>query len=402
MAIKNQRVILHCDMNNCFASIEMKLNPELRGKPIAVCGSKEERHGIVLAKSEEAKKYGVKTAEAIWQAQKKCPDLIIVPPHYEEYRKHSLAAKQIYMQYTDLVEPFGLDECWLDVTGSQLLFGTGTEIAYTIKEQMKRKLGITVSVGVSFNKVFAKLGSDLKKPDAVTVIPKVGFHHMIFPLPVSDLIGVGRHTAEKLQNYGIYTIGDLAQSNQKWMEKRFGKMGIQIWEYANGLDRSPVLPADYVSPVKSIGRGMTAPKDLYGQEQVWGLLYRLADEVSFHLRSQKLVACGLQLVVRNDCLMDRQTQKTYLNPVRDAREIAECARELFESIYRYDLPVRALTIRAISLVDEHEPVQLLMGEDVRKKDKHDKLEQTAFALRQRFGRDAVTAATLTHADEHKT
>lgn len=304
-----ERVILHCDMNNCYASIEMKLNPELRGKPIAVGGSKEDRHGIILAKSEEAKKFGVKTAEVIWQAQRKCPGLIIVPPHFEEYHKYSEAARRIYMEYTDLIEPFGLDECWLDVTGSQLLFGTGEQIAHTIRKRIKKELGITVSVGVSFNKVFAKLGSDLKKPDAVTCIPMTEYTDIVFPLPVSALLGVGNHTAEKLIQYGIRTIGDLAQTDPAVLSKKFGKQGEMLWAYANGLDYAPVMHMDYASPPKSIGRGITCPKDLYTKEDIWRVLYRLSDTVAMQLRRERKIAGGLQVVVRSDLFIDRQTQK---------------------------------------------------------------------------------------------
>ena len=196
-----ERTILHCDMNNCYASIELISNPQWRGKPLAVCGSAEERRGIVLAKSEEAKKFGIKTGETLWQAKLKCPDLITVEPHYEEYLKYSRLARSIYYQYTDRVEPFGLDECWLDCTGSISLLGSGEKIAEEIRERIKNELGITVSIGVSFNKIFAKLGSDLKKPDAVSFIGRTDFRRKLWKLSASELLGVGRSTAEKLRRY---------------------------------------------------------------------------------------------------------------------------------------------------------------------------------------------------------
>ena len=392
--LPHHRVILHCDMNNCFASIEIKLNPELKGKPVAVCGSQKERHGIVLAKSEEAKRYGVKTAEVIWQAKQKCPDLIIVPPHFEEYRKYSLAAKKIYMEYTDLVEPFGLDECWLDVTGSQLLFGTGEEIAYEIKERIKRELGITVSIGVSFNKVYAKLGSDLKKPDAVSVIPAVSYPQIVFPLPASDLLGVGRKTAAKLNDLGIHTIGELAATDKQRLIRWFGKMGEVLWRNANGLDQSEVKRFDYVEPPKSIGRGTTCPADLYGKEAVWQVLYRLSDAVAMQLHQQNMIAGGVQLTVRNPLLVDKQAQKTCTLPISSAIEIAKAALSLFESIYRYSQPVRALTVRVFALMDAAAPEQMLFGEDVARRQKSERKEQAVFALRQKFGKNAVSAACL--------
>ncbi len=220
-----ERVILHSDLNACYASIECMLNPELRGKPVAVAGCVEDRHGIILAKSQEAKVCGVKTAEAVWQAKLKCPDLSVVPPHFEEYVKYSSMVRDIYRRYTDLIEPFGLDEAWLDVTGSQRLFGNGETIAHSIREAVKTELELTVSIGVSFNKVFAKLGSDLKKPDAVTVITREDFKEKLWKLPAVEMIGVGRATFQKLNSFGIYTIGDLANCDKDWITKQLGKCG---------------------------------------------------------------------------------------------------------------------------------------------------------------------------------
>ncbi len=392
------RTILHCDMNNCFASIEIKLNPALRGKPVAVCGSKEERHGIVLAKSEEAKKYGVKTAEVIWQAQRKCPDLIIVPPHFEEYRKYSRLARKIYCEYTDLVESFGLDECWLDVTGSERLFGSGEKIAYEIKERIKAELGVTISVGVSFNKVFAKLGSDLKKPDAVTVIPYLGFQRLIWNLPVSDMLGVGQKTAVKLSSYGIHTIGDLARVPPEIMKRRMGKAGEEIWRYANGLDCSPVSKEDFIPPPKSIGRGVTCAKDLFSAEEVWRVLYLLAEEVAGGLRKEHFSALGVQLVIRDNTLFDKQLQKQLILPTQSAKEIAKQAFSLFEGYYHWTHPVRALTVRVLHLIDEKTPEQIFWDSDIEKREKTERIESTVFKLRNRFGKNCVTAATLLHRD----
>ena len=217
------RTILHCDLNSFYASVEIYLNPNLRGLPVAVCGSKEDRHGIVLAKTDEAKKYGVKTAETIWEAQRKCPQLIIIPPHHDEYVNFSHRVRKIYEEYTDLVEPFGIDECWLDVTGSERLFGNGEKIAHIIKERVKNEIGVTISVGVSFNKVFAKLGSDMKKPDAVTVIPYSEYKNIIYPLAVGEMLGVGPNTGKVLKNYCIETIGELSAADRNFLIKKLGK-----------------------------------------------------------------------------------------------------------------------------------------------------------------------------------
>ena len=256
-----KRVILHCDMNNFYASVECMLNPELKNKPVAVCGSVEERHGIVLAKNYAAKAFGVSTGEAIWQAKQKCQDLVIVEPHYEQYMKFSKLAREIYGRYTDQIEPYGMDECWLDVTGSGCM-GTGFEIADEIRRTVKFELGLTISAGVSFNKIFAKLGSDMKKPDAITCIEADSFREKIWCLPASDLLGVGRATEKVLSGYGIHTIGELAATSDDFLKCRLGKNGLAIKKYANGLDDSPVMRSDFVSPVKSIGHGITTMQDL--------------------------------------------------------------------------------------------------------------------------------------------
>ncbi len=232
------RSILHCDMNNFYASVECMLDPALKKYPIAVCGSVEERHGIVLAKNYKAKAFDVKTGDAVWQAKQKCKDLVVVPPHYEEYIKYSKLARSVYERYTDQVEPYGMDECWLDISGTESLFGSPEKVANEIRETMKFELGLTISVGVSFNKIFAKLGSDMKKPDAVTVIPKDTFKEKIWGLPAADLLGVGRATQRVLDSYCIRTIGDLANTDPEFLRRRLGKNGVVLWNYANGNDLS--------------------------------------------------------------------------------------------------------------------------------------------------------------------
>lgn len=268
----NERVILHSDMNSFYASVEMMLNPEFKGKPVAVCGSTEERHGIVLAKSDLAKKAGVKTGMVNWEARQLCPGLIVVPPQYDQYLKYSKLARQIYHRYTDLVEPYGMDECWLDVTGSGVC-GTGMEIAEAIRQTTKEELGLTVSIGVSFNKIFAKLGSDMRKPDAITEIKWDNFKEKIWPLDAAELLYVGRATENKLAQYGIRTIGDLAKTSPDTLRHMLGINGLKLWMYANGTDTSRVMHKDFVSPVKSIGHGITCTADLQTPEQAFIFLW---------------------------------------------------------------------------------------------------------------------------------
>jgi len=388
------RRILHCDMNNCFASIEALLFPELKGKAIAVCGSEKERHGIVLAKSEEAKKFGVKTAETIWQAKQKCPNLLIVPPHYPAYLHYSKMAREIYSEYTDLIEPFGLDECWLDVTPSQRLWPDVEELAYTIKERMKKEIGLTVSIGVSFNKVFAKLGSDLKKPDAITCIKEENFREKLWSLPVSALLGVGRATEKKLYSRGVRTIGDLARCKADFLKKLFGKNGLLLHAYANGRDVSRVMSTDYSSPVKSIGRGLTCVSDLLNNEEVGRVFLYLAQSVARRLRDISLLATGIQITIRESSLNFHQFQAPLSLPSQSASLMAKEALELFKRNYCWLSPVRALTIRAINLQNQDFPFQYDIFNQAKAHEKWSKVEETVYHLRQRFGNDSITMASL--------
>ena len=298
-----ERVILHSDLNNCYASIECMLHPELRGKYIAVCGSTEERHGIVLAKNQLAKQCGVKTGDVIWEARQKCPQLTIVPPHMDQYLKFSKLVRSIYLRYSPEVESFGIDESWISLTGSPLLKNrTPVEIANEIRETVKAEVGLTVSIGVSFNKIFAKLGSDMKKPDAVTEIRPDTFREQVWPLPASDLLYVGRATEEKLRRYCIHTIGDLAQTDKDFLIRLLGVNGEKLWSYANGLDSSRVMPCDYELPIKSIGHGITCTEDLVSEYEVRCVFRELSQEVGLKLRKNKLAAMGVRIAVRDNIL----------------------------------------------------------------------------------------------------
>ncbi len=278
-----EQVILHCDLNSFFASVETLLNPEYKGKAMAVCGDKEQRHGIVLAKTEEAKKYGVCTAEPIAAAKAKCPGLIIASPHYKKYMEYSRRVFEIYSEYSDLVEAFGCDEAWIDVSGCERLFGNGYEIAETLRKRVKNETGLTISVGVSFTKPFAKLGSDMKKPDAVTVINYDNFREKIWGLNADEMIGVGQRTYNKLKKYGIITLGDLANADAAFLRRILGIAGETIWKYANGTDRTRVGSIYENRSAKSIGRGVTGANDITDKESAWKLICSLCGEVSQNL-----------------------------------------------------------------------------------------------------------------------
>ena len=389
----NERVILHSDMNSFYASVEAMLDPSLKGKAVAVCGATEERHGIVLAKSELAKKAGVKTGMVNWEARQRCPELILVPPQYDQYLKYSKLAHEIYYRYTDLVEPFGMDECWLDVTASGI-YGDGMEIAEKIRTACREELGLTVSIGVSFNKIFAKLGSDMKKPDAITEISRTDFKEKVWPLAASELIYVGRSTEKKLANYGVHTIGDLAAIPPDILRGWFGINGLKLWAYANGTDKSRVMHKEFVSPMKSIGHGITCTADLENEEEVQRVLLELSQDVGHRLRVHNLSAQGVQVYVRGNDLLCSQYQCKLPFRTQLPSEIAAAGFRLFQDRYRWGTKVRSVCIRAIDLVPKSEAEQLNMFVDTARLDRRERLEDAIESLRDRFGKRAITYATL--------
>lgn len=387
-----ERTILHSDMNAFYASVEQMLNPELRGKAVAVCGAVEERHGIVLAKSEAAKRAGVKTGMVNWEARQVCPDLILVPPQYEQYLKYSALARGIYGRYTDLVEPFGMDECWLDITRS-CPGRSGQEVAEEIRQTVKRELGLTVSIGVSFTKVFAKLGSDMKKPDAVTVISTADFREKIWPLDAGELIYVGRATVGRLAGCGIRTIGELANADPDLLRRLLGINGLKLWRSANGADGARVMQQDFVSPVKSVGHGITCVSDLETAEEVRRVMLSLAQDVGHRLRVHGLTASGVQIAVRGTDLGIRQYQCRLPVCTQLPCELAAAGFELFRRQYRGER-VRALTIRAIELFPQNIPEQLSLFIDRERRDRRIRLEDTVEEIRRRFGTRALSYAVL--------
>ena len=387
------RIILHSDMNSFYASVEMMLDPSLKGKAVAVCGATEERHGIVLAKSELAKKAGVKTGMVNWEAKQRCPGLILVPPQYDQYLKYSKLAHEIYYRYTDLVEPFGMDECWLDVTESGI-YGTGMEIAEKIRTACREELGLTVSIGVSFNKIFAKLGSDLKKPDAISQITREDYKEKVWPLAASELIYVGRATEKKLNSRGIHTIGELAAVPPEILQGWFGINGLKLWAYANGADKSRVMHKEFVSPMKSIGHGITCTADLENEDEVHRVLLELSQDVGHRLRIHNLCARGVQVFVRGNDLLGSQYQCKLPFRTQLPSEIASAGFRLFQERYRWGTNVRSVCIRAIDLVPKSDAEQLNLFIDTQRLDRRERLEDAIEALRGRFGKHAITYATL--------
>lgn len=388
------RTILHSDMNSCYASIEAKLNPKLKNKTMAVCGDPKNRHGIILAKSQEAKIMGVKTGEAIWQAKIKCPNLILVPPHYEKYLEFSRKARKIYYSYTNRVEPFGLDECWLDVSESLKLFGSGEEIANEIRKRMKNELGITVSVGVSFNKVFAKLGSDLKKPDATSVIKRENFKKIIWPLDISSIIGIGKSTKRKLNGIGIYTLGELAKTDVKTVKGILGINGLYLWQYANGFDDRPVKDYSYREVIKTIGNSSTLVEDLYTNEEVYNIFQILSLNVSKRLREANLSSMGIKIFIRDNNLLSYEFQAPISNPTQSSIIIAEKAIDLFKKKYKWNFPIRALGLRAINLVDDKIPTQTDIFSDYKEIVKKENLDKAIYNIRKKYNKDILTFASL--------
>jgi DNA polymerase-4 len=386
------RTILHSDLNSFYASVEIMLNPELRGKAVAVCGSTEERHGIVLAKSEPAKKAGIKTGMANWEAKRLCPELIVIHPTFGQYLKYSKLTREIYGRFTDRVEPFGMDECWLDLTGCNC--EDGEKAAEEIRKTVKEELGLTVSIGVSFNKIFAKLGSDMKKPDAVTVIGPSDYKEKIWPLPASELIYVGRSTTRKLSTYGIKTIGDIANASPDFLKQLLGIVGVGIWAYASGNDTSRVMHTDYEVPIKSIGHGITCTEDLVTSEEVWKVMLQLSQEIGHKLRQNDFLARGVQIAVRDNALGWKQYQAQMELPTQSPMELARKGHWLFDKNYDWHLPIRSLTIRSINLIPKTQPVQTTLFDDPIRREKRERVEDAVEEIRARFGNHAIYSACL--------
>lgn len=387
-----ERVVLHADANSYYASVEVLHNPSLRGKTVAVGGDVEARHGIILAKSPECKPYKIKTGEAIWEAKEKCPGLIVVPPHYDLYERFTREIHEIFRRYTDRVEPFGSDEGWLDVTDSQSLFGDGETIAYDLKETVKRELGLTLSVGVSYNKIFSKLGSDLKKPDAVSVISKENYKQVAWPLPVEEMLYVGRSTQIKLNARSVLTIGQLANTPPEYLRSWFGKIGEVLYCFANGIDLSPVATVGDEALIKSIGNSITTASDINGPEDASVVYYSLSESVAARLREQGLKGTTIQISVRGGDLTGFVRQTQIKKPTYLSNEIHDAAMRLLRANYNFRAPLRSIGVRAMNLVPESAATQLDFFEPEEERIRRETLEKTIDMIRYRFGHDAIDRA----------
>lgn len=389
-----ERVILHCDLNSFYASVELLSRPELRTLPVAVCGDPESRKGIILAKNEPAKAFGVKTAETIWQARRKCPDLILLPPHHKQYQAFSRVVNELYGRYTDLVEPFGIDESWLDITGSMHLFGgSGEAVADAIRAQIKKELGLTLSVGVSFNKVFAKLGSDYKKPDATTVISPENWREIVWPLPLGDMLFAGPAARRALGQYGVRTIGNLAVLEPGLPEQLLGKLGRQLWEYANGMDRSPVRPQHEKEPVKSVGNSYTFREDLTTRRQLRQGASMLCDSVAGRLRAQGFYCGAVAVGLKDPSFRSISRQKHLHHSTHLRGELLEAAMELIDKAWKPNSPVRLLSITALALTDSletYEQTDLFAPQQPAEDLKRERLEQAVDIIRKKYGGDAIS------------
>ena len=400
------KVILHSDLNNFYASVECLYRPDIRQKPVAVCGDVQKRHGIILAKNMLAKRYGIKTGEPVWQAQNKCPGIVLVPPNFERYLQYSKMAREIYAGYSSQVESFGLDECWLDISQAGKSAQDGVITAQKISRQIKSELGVTVSIGVSFNKIFAKLGSDYKKPDAITSITSSNYKQMVWPLPVSDLLYAGPATTKKLAKYGIHTIGECAGANTSFLKSILGINGIMLWQFANGLDTTPVRHTGESAAIKSIGNSTTMPYDVSNLEDVKIILYILAESVSKRLRSHGFLCGTIQLGIRDNTLFSYERQA----PLPFLSDSAQMLAHIGLSIYQkhHSAPLRSLSLRACNLADAHNR-QLSLLDEFAQMQKHERAEAAIEDIRRRFGHFSIqrgimlqnnTLSCLNPSEEH--
>ena len=388
------RIILHSDCNSFYASVECLHHPEIREKPVAVGGDVEQRHGIILAKNQLAKRFHVSTGEAIWQAKQKCPELVVLPPDFPKYLRFSRLAKEIYLEYSNQVEPFGLDEAWLDITSAENQKDKGERTAQEIRKRIREELGITVSIGVSYNKIFAKLGSDYLKPDAVTLITKENYRRIAWPLPVSDLLYVGSATRRKLNSFGVHTIGELAQTPVKILRSKFGKIGDILWCFANGMDSSPVADFQNQPTIKSIGNSTTAPRDLESDEDIKIILCVLADSVARRLREQGFKGRTIHISVRDNSLASFTRQKALGAYTNITREIVDGAMSLFRDHYRWGRPVRSIGISLSDLAADTICGQTDLFCDETQREILEQLDCIVDHLKNRFGTFTVRPAIL--------
>ncbi len=392
------RTILHCDCNAYYASVEMLFRPELANVPMAVCGDPKSRQGIILAKNELAKSYGIVTAQTVWQAKQKCKDLVLVPPRREEYGKFCVLINEIYKSYTDRVEMFSIDESWLDVSASLRLFGDGKQIADTIRKRVEEEIGITISVGVSFNKIFAKLGSDYKKPNATTVITQENYKEILYPLPVTDMFFVGKRTAERLQKMGITTIGALANTQKNLLKNTFGKAGEMLHDYANGIDNTPVRSADDVSERKSIGNGITFKRNLLGEEDIKRGLQLLVDNVGTRLRAKGLFCKTVQVHIKDPNFNVISRQATLPRPICTTKALYDAAYAILQKEWNFKRPIRLLSLNATNLCNNNIGQLTFFDEPEQKTTDQESLDSALDSIRKKYGKKSVLSASLLDTD----
>lgn len=391
---EKERVILHSDINHCYAQIEEMRMPELRKIPMAVGGHEEERHGIILAKNDLAKKYDIKTGESLREALAKCPHLTILPPDYDAYLYYTEKVKDIYREYSDQVESFGLDEAWIDLTSSLSLFGNGMEIARRIQKRVLEERGLTISIGVSYNKIFAKLGSDRVKHMGLVEINRDNYKEIVWPLPVDELFYVGRATKKKLHYFSVDTIGKLASLPKGWMKDHFGKIGEMIWWFANGEDVSEVALTSAKDPIKSVGNAITAVKDIRTFEEAKIVYYVLVESVSSRLREQGLRGNVISISLRSKELKWFSRQRKIDVATNIAGEIMPVVLALLEENYDFSLPLRTIGV-TVSGIEQDSPftqLNLFKSEDERQRQK--KLEETVDNIRDKFGFEKIKRCAM--------
>lgn len=389
-----KRAILHCDINNCYASIELIRNPKLKKFPVAVCGSKEDRHGIVLAKNEIAKNMGVKTGQVIWQAQSRCKNLKIIKPHYNLYLMYSKKIKEIYYRYTDRIESFGIDECWLDVTSSLKLYKSAYEIARQIKEAVKKELQLTISVGISYNKIFAKLAGDLADCDEIQSIGPDELDQKVFHLEVDNMIGIGKKTKQKLNRIGVFTLGDLAKIQRSFLTASFGVIGGYLHDNANGKNTSEVKYINQKSDIKSIGRGITLREDLDNESEVESVMMYLMQKVSANLIENEFLATGIEITIRDTYLLSYTYRMSNIYPTYSSIKLTNIAMKLFLKKHDDNFPLRSISVRAINLIDSKDDLQIDIFNDYHSEKKFLNLEKTLYNIRKKYNNNIIKPAFL--------
>lgn len=388
-----RKLILHSDLDCFYASVECLKNPKYKSYPVAVCGDPDKRHGIILAKNYIAKAYGIYTGETVWSARQKCPELVLFPARFEEYKKYSALVRQIYYSYTNLVEPYGLDEAWLDISKPDGDFNFAFDTAKKISNQIKREIGLTVSIGVSFTKSFAKLGSDYKKPNGITVISPENYKKIVWPLPVSELLYAGKATTDRLRKLGIYTIGDLAKSDEKCIEAHLGKNGVKIRLWAQGKDYETVNDYIYRRNIKSVGNSVTLPYDIYKEEDITITLMILAESVAGRLRENKMTCRTVQLEIKESDLYKFSAQKKTKYQTCVSDDIYRTAAELFKSKRHDGKTIRALGIRACDL-DNIEAIQMSLEEEFSHSMEQLEIDEMMDDIRKKYGYGSIKRGVM--------